>query len=83
MAHRLALEIEALRAEGISAHQGLARALMERGVPTPRGSGIWTHTTVARLLARVGADIIHQTAESVSRPTVAATSASSRSSCPR
>ncbi|WP_408639661.1 recombinase family protein [Roseomonas populi] len=51
-AHRLALELDDLRANGIATHQGLARALMARGVPTPRGSATWTHTTVARLLAR-------------------------------
>jgi DNA invertase Pin-like site-specific DNA recombinase len=50
-AHRLLLEVEALRDEGLT-HRGLARALAERGVPTPCGSGTWTHTTVARLLAR-------------------------------
>jgi DNA invertase Pin-like site-specific DNA recombinase len=36
-AHRLALEVEALRAEGITTHQGLARALTAKGVPTPGG----------------------------------------------
>jgi DNA invertase Pin-like site-specific DNA recombinase len=51
-AHRLSLEIDALVAEGIQSHQGLARALSMKGVPTPRGSAGWTHTTVARLLAR-------------------------------
>ena len=51
--HRLALEVEALRESGIRSTQGLARALSERGVPTPRGGNVWTHTTVARLLARV------------------------------
>jgi len=54
-AHRLLLEVEALRAEGVATHQGLARALTDRGVPTPRGSVVWTHTTVARLLARADA----------------------------
>src|SRR5215213_8176581 len=28
----------------------LTRALNEHGVPTPRGSGFWTHTTAARVL---------------------------------
>jgi DNA invertase Pin-like site-specific DNA recombinase len=51
-AHRLALEIERLRAEGILSQAALARALTERGVPTPRGSGVWTHTTVARVATR-------------------------------
>lgn len=36
-AHWLALEMEALRAEGVTTHLGLARALMTRGVPTSRG----------------------------------------------
>ena len=52
-AHRLALEVEVLRTAGIITHQGLARALMERGVPTPRSSSAWTHTTVARVLDRL------------------------------
>ncbi|HEY8613384.1 MAG TPA: recombinase family protein [Roseomonas sp.] len=56
-AHRLAVEVEALRAEGITTHQGLARALNERGVATPRGGGIWTHTTVARLLERLNSEV--------------------------
>jgi len=37
-AHRLALELERLRAEGVVAHAAIARVLTERGVPTPRGS---------------------------------------------
>ncbi|MFT8246969.1 recombinase family protein [Roseomonas sp. BN140053] len=51
-AHRLALEMEVLRAEGITTHKGIARALSRRGVSTPRGSATWTHATVARVLAR-------------------------------
>ena len=51
-AHRLALEVERLRAEGVIGQAAIARALTERGVPTPRGRGDWTHTTVARVLAR-------------------------------
>jgi hypothetical protein len=54
-AHRLLLEVERLREAGVASLQGLAQALTERGVPTPRGSDTWTHTTVARLLARVEA----------------------------
>ena len=54
-AHRLALELEALRADGIATHAGMARALTLRGVVTPRGDGTWTHTTVARVLERLGA----------------------------
>jgi len=53
-AHRLALEVDALRAEGIATYQGLARALTDRGVATPRGCCTWTHTTVARVLDRLG-----------------------------
>jgi hypothetical protein len=52
--HRLALEVEALRELGITSLLGFAQALTQRGVPTPRGTNSWTHTTVARLLARVG-----------------------------
>ena len=51
-AHRLLLEVDRLRDAGVTSMQGLARALTECGIPTPRGSGIWTHTTVGRLLAR-------------------------------
>ena len=52
-AYRLSLEVEALRGEGISTYAGLAQALTERGVATPRGGTVWTHTTVARVLGRV------------------------------
>ena len=54
-AHRLALEVAALREAGVNSMQGLAAALTERGVPTPRGGSVWTHTTVARVLARATA----------------------------
>jgi DNA invertase Pin-like site-specific DNA recombinase len=54
-AHRLLLEVDRLREGGTTSMQGLARGLTEREVPTPRGSMIWTHTTVARLLNRIGA----------------------------
>ncbi|WP_043838911.1 recombinase family protein [Muricoccus aerilatus] len=54
-AHRVTLELDALRAMGITTHQGLARALTDRGVPTPRGGAGWTHTTVARVIERLGA----------------------------
>jgi DNA invertase Pin-like site-specific DNA recombinase len=53
-AHRLLLEVAALREVGVTTHLGLAQALTERGVLTPRGSRTWTHTTITRLLARVG-----------------------------
>jgi DNA invertase Pin-like site-specific DNA recombinase len=55
-AHRLALEVERLRAEGITAQAAIARMLTERGVPTPRGGNTWTHTTVARVLERARAE---------------------------
>ena len=51
-AHRLLLEVEALRQIGITTHLRIAHALTEAGVRTPRGSRTWTHTTVARVLRR-------------------------------
>jgi Recombinase len=51
-AHRLLLEVDRLREEGVTSRQALARALTERGVPTPRDGQTWTHATVGRLLAR-------------------------------
>jgi DNA invertase Pin-like site-specific DNA recombinase len=51
-AHRILLDLEALQTEGVTGYAALARAMMQRGVPTPQGSATWTHTTVARLLAR-------------------------------
>jgi DNA invertase Pin-like site-specific DNA recombinase len=54
-AHRLELEVEALQAEGVITHQGLARALTERGVAAPGGGAFWAHITVARVLGRLGA----------------------------
>jgi DNA invertase Pin-like site-specific DNA recombinase len=53
--HRLALEVQRLRVEGVRGQAALARELNERGVPTPIGRGAWTHTTVARVLARAAA----------------------------
>jgi hypothetical protein len=52
MAYRLLLEAERLRGEGIASHAALARGVTKRGVPTPSGSSVWTHTTVGRLLTR-------------------------------
>jgi DNA invertase Pin-like site-specific DNA recombinase len=52
VAHRLSLELERLRSEGIVGHANLARALTARGVPTPRGAAVWTHMTVARVVSR-------------------------------
>jgi DNA invertase Pin-like site-specific DNA recombinase len=53
-AHRLVLEVERLRAEGVLGRAAIARGLTRRGVPTPSGASAWTHTTVARVLARTG-----------------------------
>ncbi|MFC0386837.1 recombinase family protein [Muricoccus vinaceus] len=55
-AHRLALEVEALRAQGIATNAGMARALTEKGVLTPRGGITWTHTTVTRVVERLKSD---------------------------
>jgi DNA invertase Pin-like site-specific DNA recombinase len=52
-AHRLALELDRLHAEGISGQAALARATNERGIAPPAGRGAWIHTTVARLKQRV------------------------------
>jgi hypothetical protein len=48
-----------LPGEGVISRQALARALTARGVLAPRGGGTWTHTTVGRLLARMGAQSAH------------------------
>ena len=50
-AHRLALEVKAIRAEGVVGQAAVARALNARGGPSPDGRGAWTHTTVTRLVA--------------------------------
>lgn len=51
-AHQTLAEIEAVQAAcGDMSLHGLARALTERGVATPRG-GAWTATAVRRVLAR-------------------------------
>ncbi len=54
-AHRLGLELDRLRAEGVASYAAMARTLNERGVPAPSGGGTWTHTAVSRVLARVAA----------------------------
>ena len=56
-AHRLMMELERVEAEGIDGLAAQARALTQRCVPTPRGGVVWTHTTVARLCARVSRQI--------------------------
>ncbi|WP_458098504.1 hypothetical protein [Roseomonas sp. WA12] len=48
------MPLEMLWVEGFTTHQGLARALTARGVATPRGGVTWTHTTVARVVGRLG-----------------------------
>ena len=48
-AHRLALEVALLRAEGIIGQAALARTLNERSIAPPTGRSAWTHTTVSRL----------------------------------
>jgi DNA invertase Pin-like site-specific DNA recombinase len=51
-AYRVVLEVEQLRDEGVTSQAELARALTARGVRTPLGGTVWTHTTVARVIAR-------------------------------
>ena len=51
-AHAVLPVIEALRGDGIDSLTGIAGALNERGIATPR-DGQWTATAVRRLLARV------------------------------
>jgi DNA invertase Pin-like site-specific DNA recombinase len=45
--------IAELRAAGVTTLGGIARALMERGIPAPRGGDQWREAQVSRLLARV------------------------------
>jgi hypothetical protein len=52
-AAELAPIIAELQAAGITSLKGIAAALEERHVPTPRGSGHWRATQVARVLARL------------------------------
>jgi hypothetical protein len=58
VAHRLALEVERLRAEDVVSHAAIARVLTERGLPTPQGTRTWTHTTVARVPTRACPDAV-------------------------
>jgi hypothetical protein len=51
----LAPIIKAIQAEGITSLNGIAEALNERRVTTPRGRGHWQATQVRRLLARLEA----------------------------
>jgi hypothetical protein len=47
IAHRLSLEIDALRQDGVTTLVGLARSLTKRGVPAPRGGAIWLGPAMA------------------------------------
>jgi len=55
VAHRRLLQVESLQQEGVKTCIGLARQLTDRGVPAPGRGGVWTHTTVAWLIARIQA----------------------------
>jgi DNA invertase Pin-like site-specific DNA recombinase len=46
----LAPIIGELRTQGITSHNGIARALTEQGIPTARGSSTWTAAGVSRVL---------------------------------
>jgi hypothetical protein len=45
--------IEALQASGVTSLRGIAAALNEAGLPTPRGKGQWHPAQVRRVLARL------------------------------
>jgi hypothetical protein len=49
----LAPIVKELQAAGITRLDGIALALNERGIRTPRGIGLWRAGTVAQLLARM------------------------------
>lgn len=49
----LAHIIRDLQSTGISSLNGIAKALTERRVPTPRGSTDWSAVQVARTVARL------------------------------
>ena len=53
-AENLGPVIDSLKAEGITSLGGIAKALNERSMKTPRG-GIWHKTSVSNLLARLAA----------------------------
>jgi hypothetical protein len=54
-AAKVAPVIKALRAKGVTSLHGIAEALNERRVPTPRSRGHWYATEVRRVLARMSA----------------------------
>jgi len=45
--------IAELQAVGVTSRSGIAAALTEQAIPTPRGGGQWTATQVSRVLARL------------------------------
>jgi DNA invertase Pin-like site-specific DNA recombinase len=45
--------IRELQANGVTSLAGIAAALNERGIPTPRGQGTWQAVQVGRVLARL------------------------------
>jgi hypothetical protein len=49
----LAPIVAELQASGVTSLRGIAKALNERGIQTPRGTGAWQAGTVAQLLARM------------------------------
>ena len=51
----LAPVIAELQAAGVTSLSGLARGLVERGIPTARGGSKWTAVQVSRVLARLDA----------------------------
>ena len=50
--HRVRIEIERMRRDGVTTLLGLARELTAMGVPTPGRGCVWTHTTVAWVIGR-------------------------------
>jgi hypothetical protein len=52
-AAELAPIVADIQASGVTGLRGIARALNERGIPTPRGTGPWQPVQVWRLLARL------------------------------
>lgn len=45
--------IQGMRSEGLSL-PAIARELTRRGIPTPRGNATWQHSTVRKMLLRLG-----------------------------
>jgi hypothetical protein len=56
-AAKLGPTIAGIQATGTTSLKGIARALMARGIRTPRGHGVWTSIQVARVLARIGVKV--------------------------